>query len=106
MRHPNKSSQRERSSQTSRVLALLRAHRGQRVPCYLIAAVALQYNTRISELREQGYIIVNEHEYHDNQRLSWFRLESEPTPTRAPVPPPADPGSLFGDISPDRSYRE
>lgn len=101
------------NSRTNQLLNLLRARRGQDVPAYLVAQIGgLQYGARIHTLRQQGYVIVNRDEWHDGVRISWFRLE-EPTPTSTPTasaPTPADSqpaaATLFGDISPDRSYRE
>ena len=98
------------NSQTDRVLNLLHARRGQEVPAYEVAQVGgLQYGARIHTLRERGYVILNRVERHQGQTLSWFKLEEKRPQLEQPVPTsdaPIPAESLFGDLSPDRSYRE
>jgi hypothetical protein len=55
-----------------------------------------QHGARLRELRDRGHSIENVMLVRpaDGVRLSWYRL----TPYRSP--------SLFGDLSPERSYRE
>lgn len=100
----------KRNSQTNRVLNLLRARRGQEVPAYEVAQVGgLQYGARIHALRERGHVILNRVEHHQGQTLSWFKLEEKRPQVEQPGPTPDAPTpteSLFGDIRPDRSYRE
>jgi hypothetical protein len=61
--------------QQSRILRLLEEHHPHPVqlPEVLKLGIA-QYNARILELRELGYDIRNETEWHDGVRHSWFRL--------------------------------
>lgn len=40
-------------------LELLLKHRGEWVPAYQLAALALQYSARVKELRDAGYVIEN-----------------------------------------------
>ncbi len=55
-----------------------------------------QHGARLKELRERGYSIENCMlvRASDGARLSWYRLT------------PHVPTSLFGDLSPDRTYAE
>lgn len=100
----------KRNSRTDQLLNLFRARRGQDVPAYEVARIAgLQYGRAVHTLRKRGHVIFNREEWHDGVRITWFRLE-EPTPvptlTRVPGPTSASSDSLFGDISPERSYLE
>jgi hypothetical protein len=104
MNHPSQADSRQ--TQRGRILALLVTARGGWVA--LPALGVAQYNSRVLELRRLGFRIENRRE----AKRSWFRLvagPSLPTPAPAPVFPPAstpDTESLFGDISPDRTYEE
>jgi len=61
--------------QQSRILKLLQDHSPSRVPLPEVLRLGIaQYNARILELRERGYDIRNEIEWHDGIRHSWFRL--------------------------------
>ena len=61
--------------QQSRLLQLLQDRFPSRVPLPDVLALGIaQYNARILELRELGYDIRNEIEWHDGIRHSWFRL--------------------------------
>jgi hypothetical protein len=98
------------TSQRDRLLTLLKGRRGEWVALPQVMDVGgAQYNARVFELRGLGYRITNLTQESDGVRWSWFRLEigSAPTrPTPTPTAPAPQPDSLFGDISPDRSYRE
>jgi Helix-turn-helix domain len=96
-------------TQRERILELFLARPGQWIPLWEILDLKIsQFGARLLELRAEGYVIVNRKEWHGSQQLSWYRLESEPTPTRireaAPATQTSD--SLFGDLSPERSYLE
>lgn len=61
--------------QQSCVLKLLQDRWPSRVPLPDVLSLGVaQYNARILELRELGYDIRNEIEWHDGIRHSWFRL--------------------------------
>lgn len=74
-------------------MRLLVDARGAWVPLPQIMACAAQYNTRIFELRRQGFNIENRCESQpDGARHSWFRLlpgdtRFNPTPKPAPLEP-------------------
>jgi hypothetical protein len=95
-----------RPRQRDRILALLKDCAPAWVPLPDILALGIaQYGARIFELRRLGHRIESKQ---DGDR-SWFRLVTalastpdamSPT-TQEPV---ADPESLFGELSPDRSY--
>jgi hypothetical protein len=114
-----------RSTQRGRILELLIATRGDWVPLPTIADCAAQYNARIHELRRLGFLIENRTKRIDGAKHSWFRLvrgPEQPAPTAQPdriakasewlsvargeSTPASATGSLFGDLSPDRSYIE
>jgi hypothetical protein len=58
-----------------------------------------------AELR-RGLRINNMLSRHQLGATVTYRAAGPSTPTPPPTPPPAGTGSLFGDISPDRTYRE
>jgi hypothetical protein len=112
-----------RAKQRDQILALLIAARGDWVPLPKITDCAAQYNARIFELRRLGFLIENRTKRIDGVKHSWFRLARGPEQ----LAPTAEPdrmakasewlsvargesmpvtGSLFGDLSPDRSYTE
>lgn len=100
MRHDSTNS---RTSQRSRILALLIEARGGWValPEILQLGVA-QYNSRLFELRRLGFHIENRH---DGKQRSAFRLvPGQSVPTRAPMAAACPTESLFGDLSPEGSY--
>jgi hypothetical protein len=82
-----------RSTQLARILALLKSHSPEWVPAFEVAALALQYNSRIKELREAGHAIENKTERVHGVTHSWFRLR----PVSAAA---AESLSLFGDLTP------
>jgi len=93
-----------------RLLALLKGHAPDWVPLGQILAVGgSQYGARIHELRGLGHRIENK------PGGSWFRLvthstsqaaNSTPAVDQRPPDPPAEPESLFGELSPGRTYSE
>lgn len=114
-----------KGTQRGRILELLISARGDWVPLPKITECAAQYNSRIHELRHLGFLIENRTKEIDGVRHSWFRLVRGPEQSAGgPQPdriakarkwlsvargesiPATVTGSLFGDDSPDRSYRE
>ena len=65
---------RNRTTQHQRILQLLREREGGWVPSYELAAIALQYNARVLELRRQGYNIENKAQHVNGQVHGAFRL--------------------------------
>jgi hypothetical protein len=66
------------TSQRDAILSLLRQHRGQPVPVYKLAALSLQYNARLYELRAAGFVIENDTKRTGRQIHGTFTLVSEP----------------------------
>jgi hypothetical protein len=114
-----------RVTQRGKILELLIAARGDWVSLPKIADCAAQYNARIFELRRLGLRIENRTKEVDGVRHSWFRLLRGPdqspqgsrldrmvkarawlSTARGTATPDGTTGSLFGDLSQDRSYRE
>jgi hypothetical protein len=105
-------------SQREKIMALLKAADGGWVSLPEILNCAAQYNARIFELRRLGFRIENRTEEIEGVRCSWFRLVAEEVARdvqpdllsvarRARQPEAINiTGSLFGDLSEDRSYRE
>jgi hypothetical protein len=60
------------------ILDALLARRGEWIPAYTLAHIALQYCARITELRSNGYIIENKTERVGRQIRGAFRLVSCP----------------------------
>lgn len=46
----------------------------QWIPCYEIAKLALQYNSRVLDLRRLGMTIQNKTKHVDGEVHSWFRF--------------------------------
>jgi hypothetical protein len=114
-----------RATQRGRILELLIAAYGDWISLPKIMECAAQYNARIHELRRGGFQIENNTKKVNGVRHSWFRLVRGPnqsTPdsqtdriakarkwlsvARGERIPADAAGSLFGDLSPDRSYTE
>jgi hypothetical protein len=107
-----------RKTQCDQLLAQLTAaaERGEEVGLPEILSLRIaQYGTRLKELRGEGHIIHNRTERRDGRVLSWYRLVSKPATsqpqntlrnTRQSQTSPTETASLFGDLSPDRSYAE
>jgi hypothetical protein len=64
----------QRKNQRQRILELLIAACDGEVPSPDLAKVSLQYCTRISELREAGFVIISRVEVHDGVKHGFFRL--------------------------------
>ena len=76
-----------KSTQRSRLLALLQSRRGQWVPLPEILSLGFsQFGARILELRRDGHAITNKTEHRAGKVLSWYRLDSEPKPEKRPEP--------------------
>lgn len=98
----------QHSTQRDRLLVLLKDRVNEWIPLGRVMAVAgAQYGARVHELRSQGYVIEN--------KTGWFRLVtrqiseaagSTPVANQQPQEPAAEANGLFGNIGPDRSYRE
>ncbi|MGB9120232.1 MAG: hypothetical protein WCE73_06420 [Candidatus Angelobacter sp.] len=89
-------------TQRQHILDLLIAAEGAEVPLADIMVCAAQYNACIHELRKRGYKIVNRSETRNGVRHSWYRLESSPadlTP-RTPPPEPAPSRRKSGRVEP------
>jgi hypothetical protein len=67
-----------RKNQRHRILELLIAARGGEVPSPELARVSLQYCARISELREEGFVIISRVEVQDGVKHGFFRLHQRP----------------------------
>jgi hypothetical protein len=86
----------KRLTQRDKIKALLMEREGQWVPCYLLAAIALQYNSRVLELRAEGFEILNSTQKRtDGTVYSWFMH-----------PAPKGQLSLLDNIKDVFSYRE
>ncbi len=70
----------ERLTQGEAILRVLSNHEGEWVPLYdIIGAlgdgrIIGQYNARILELREEGYVIINKKDHVNGRVLSWYKL--------------------------------
>lgn len=118
-----------RRSQEDRILWALEAAWPNWVPSPELARISLQYNARIFSLRRlKGWLIENRARIVGDKRHGEFRLGSVPVPSSKAlrksaaartkpvepvsgkdtrrVPPTVEAKSLFGDITPDRTYRE
>jgi hypothetical protein len=83
----------EFTGQKAEILKLLRKHRGEWVPVYRLAALSLQYNARLYEIRASGVVVESKTERIDGRVHGSFRLVSEPgdEPEQLELVPPADP---------------
>jgi hypothetical protein len=101
-----------RPSQTARIVALLRNRSPNWVGLPEILELRIsQYSARIHQARhEWGVQIENRTETINGKKHSWFRL-IEPTPELSrrsdgvTTAKPEVPGSLFGDLAPERYPR-
>jgi hypothetical protein len=64
--------------QRGKILRLLEESQSQWVPAYRLAGIALQYNARVKELRDHGYVIENKTERVGGAVHGSFRLVSAP----------------------------
>jgi hypothetical protein len=67
-----------RKNQRERILELLIAACGAEVPSPELARISLQYNARIKELRESGFVIISRVEIHNGVKHGFFRLHQYP----------------------------
>lgn len=93
----------EYSTQRAEILALLKSWYPNEVPTPEVAKLALQYNTRIKELREAGWPIKNRKEKVNGQWHTWFRLLTLHSCTDDHKGPDRG-NSLFGDLTPWPGY--
>jgi hypothetical protein len=88
------------------------------VPAVALSRISLQFCARIFSLRRRGWIIANRIERRaDGTKHSFYKLGEPPIArskelrkanckSTASAQQLQEPSSLFGDIAPDRSYRE
>ncbi len=68
------------TNQRERILELLMNHRGEWIPVYELSRIALQYNTRIHELRnnkklvESGITIEEKEQWVGGSKHTWYRI--------------------------------
>jgi hypothetical protein len=100
-----------RTRQRDRILELLRSRSPEWIPAFEVAALALQYNSRLLELRRAGHHIESRPgELVDGRRHTWFRLvQPAAAPTNSPraaAPAAVEPSpkpfgaALFPDLPP------
>jgi hypothetical protein len=70
----------QRKNQRQRILERLISARGGEVPSPELARLSLQYCARISELRDEGFVIISRVEVHDGVKCGFFRLHECPVP--------------------------
>ena len=97
-------------NQEDKILWMLQAAWPGWVPSPQLARISLQYSARIFSLRrKKGWLIENRVRTVDGVKHGEFRLGPRPIPSskelRA-VKGTVESNSLFGDLSPDRTYRE
>jgi hypothetical protein len=70
--------------QKAKFLSALLQHKGEWIPAYRLASIALQYNARVKELRDAGYATENRIERVGRQVHGSFRLVSGPGEPETP----------------------
>ena len=65
------------------ILAALLGRRGEWIPAYMLASIGLQYNARVKELRNAGYVIQNKTQRVSRQVRGSFRLVACPGETES-----------------------
>ena len=70
---------REDTAGREKILRLMREFEGHwiELPAILKLGVA-QYNARIKQLRDEGYVIENKVEWQGRVKKSWFRFRGKP----------------------------
>jgi len=63
-----------RVTQRARILGLLLKSRGAWVPSWRLGRIALQYCSRIAEIRSAGYRVENHVEYRNGQQHGAYRI--------------------------------
>jgi hypothetical protein len=94
------------------ILDRLVAERGGWVPAIELSRLSIQYSARIHEIRKLGFAVENRTEHVAGKVHGFYRLAlgvSQPAVKPAEIPQPKPQPregslSLFGDISPERSY--
>ena len=94
-----------KKTQRQRILDLLLSARGREVPSVALSRISLQYGARVKELRELGFKIQNRTERRSDKVCGYFRLQSG-AGKESHEPIKAASATLFGNLSPDRSYAE
>lgn len=90
-----------RKTQCDQLLAKLTAaaERGEELALPEILSLRIaQYNTRLKELRGEGYVIKNRTERRDGRVLSWYRLVSKPAASQ--------PQNTLKQLAPTKSFPE
>lgn len=103
-----------RKTQESRILWLLQASWPNWVPAPELAKISLQYSRAIHSLRHRdGWLIENDIRTVDGKKHGFFKLGSRPVPPNKELRRTSNTASasgsnesLFGDLSPDRTYKE
>jgi len=102
-----------RQTQEQRILNLLHSAWPGEVPAVALSQISLQFCARLFSLRRSGgWTISNRTERRsDGTKLSFYKLGPAPIPRSSEIRQRASvaseqPPSLFGDLTPDRSYRE
>ena len=102
-------SQANSRTQESRILWILQAAWPNWTPAPELAKISLQYGRAINKLR-RTWSIENRVRIVDGTRHGEFRLGAAPVQSsqklREQKAEVSEPNTLFGDITPDRSYRE
>lgn len=70
--------------QRGRVLRLLLANKNREVPAHELAGVALQYCSRLKEIRDLGYVVENRIERVNGKVHGFYRLTAEPGDPKQP----------------------
>jgi hypothetical protein len=98
------------NNQEERILWVLQAAWPNWTPAPELAKISLQYSARIFSLRRRrGWLIDNRVRTVNGKKHGEFRLGSRPVPSNRElraVKALTEGDSLFGDLSPDRTYRE
>ena len=93
-----------------RILWTLQAAWPHWVPAPELARIALGYGRAIHSLRrKKGWEIANKVEFVDGKKHGFFRMGPRPVPSNKALRAVKEitaSESLFGDISPDRTYQE
>ena len=70
--------------QRERMLELLLDKKGREVPAYALAAIGLQYCSRLKEIRDLGYTVENRTERVNGQVHGYYKLVAEPGDSTQP----------------------
>ena len=90
-----------RLTRTDRLIALLVANKGRKVPLPEVQHVAgAQHGARLGEAKKRGYVIENAMEHTSEGTRSWYVLLAEPGEA---VPLFANPAPMDADVSVSRA---